>query len=168
MIKVKKLHKNARIPVRKGDVNKSACIDLAVVDVEVVGHDVQVYNHVTTEGIKKQIPYAKGDVVILHTGLAMQLPEGTFGELFPRSSTFRKTGLLMTNSVGIIDNAYCGEEDEWMAMMYATRDGYIELGADYLQFKITENMPSIDIVEVKQMSNESRGGYGSTDKELNV
>lgn len=94
----------------------------------------------------------------------MQLPEGTFGELFPRSSTFRKTGLLMTNSVGIIDNAYCGEQDEWMAMMYATRDGYIELGADYLQFKITENMPSIDIVEVKQLTNESRGGYGSTDE----
>lgn len=163
MIKVKKLFSDAKIPTRKGDVNKSAFIDLAVPVVEVVGQDNTSYHHITSSKTQKQVAYAKGDVVILHTGLAMELPEGTYGVLLPRSSTFRKTGLLMTNSVGIIDHDYCGEHDEWMAMMYATRDGYIELGADYLQFKVTSNMPNIDIVEVKQLTNESRGGYGSTD-----
>ena len=169
MIKVKKLFSDAKIPTRKGDINKSAYIDLAVPVVEIVGQDNTSYNHITSSKTQKQVAYAKGDVVILHTGLAMELPEGTYGALLPRSSTFRKTGLLMTNSVGIIDNAYCGEEDEWMAMMYATRDGYIELGADYLQFRVIENMSSLDIIEVKQLTNESRGGYGSTDNgEVNV
>lgn len=166
MIKVKKIHENAKIPTRKGDLNKSAYIDLAIADVEIVGQDAVSYMHITGNGTKKQIGYAKGDVLILHTGLAMELPKGTYGELLPRSSTFIKTGLIMTNSVGIIDHNYCGDTDEWMAMMYATRDGYITLGEDYLQFRVINNMESHDIEEVLTLGRVSRGGYGSTDKEV--
>ena len=166
MIKVKKLFSDAKIPTRKGDINKSAYIDLAVPVVEIVGQPDTSYSHITSGKTQKHVAYAKGDVVILHTGLAMELPEGTYGELLPRSSTFRKTGLLMTNSVGIIDHDYCGDNDEWMAMMYATRDGYITLGEDYLQFRVMSNMESHDIEEVSTLGQASRGGYGSTDKEV--
>ena len=165
MIKVKKLFSDAKIPTRKGDINKSAYIDLAVPVVEIVGQDNTSYNHITSSKSQKQVAYAKGDVVILHTGSAMELPEGTYGELLPRSSTFRKTGLIMTNSVGIIDHDYCGDTDEWMAMMYATRDGYITLGEDYLQFRVMNNMEAYDIEEVLTLGNADRRGYGSTDKE---
>lgn len=165
MIKVKKIHESAKIPARKGDINKSAYIDLAVAGVEVVGVGSPTYNYIGKEGGTLHVAYAKGDVVILRTGLAIELPEGTYGELLPRSSTFKKTGLLMTNSVGIIDHDYCGDTDEWMAMMYATRDGYIELGQDYLQFRIHSNMGELPIAEVSTLREVSRGGYGSTDKE---
>ena len=53
-----------------------------------------------------------------------------------------------------------------MAMMYATRDGYITLGEDYLQFRVMSNMESHDIEEVSTLGQASRGGYGSTDKEV--
>ena len=72
----------------------------------------------------------------------------------------------MTNSVGIIDHDYCGDTDEWMAMMYATRDGYITLGEDYLQFRVMSNMEAHDIEEVPTLGNADRSGYGSTDKEV--
>lgn len=163
MIKVKKLHKDAKIPKRKGDVNTSAFIDLSTADVLVLGIDNTDYTAVTSTGKVKQVAYAEGDTVILKTGLAIKLPEGTYAELLPRSSTFRKTGLILTNGTGIIDNAYCGEEDEWMAMFYATRDGFLTIGEDYLQFRVVNNMKEYTVEEVEHLESISRGGYGSTD-----
>lgn len=162
MIKVKRIHENAKIPTRKGDINKSAFIDLSVADVEVISKRFGT----TGSNSMGKAYFFKGDIVILHTGLAMELPEGTYGELLPRSSTFKKTGLIMTNSMGIIDHDYCGDTDEWMAMMYATRDGYIEIGQDYLQFRVVGNMENYEIAHAIELGKVSRGGYGSTDKEV--
>lgn len=68
----------------------------------------------------------------------------------------------MTNSKGVIDYNYKGNEDEWMGKFYATRDGYIVLGERYLQFRETDSMPEVEIVEVESLGNTNRGGYGST------
>lgn len=109
------------------------------------------------------IYFNTGNTVMLHLGVAMKMPEGFEGHLLPRSSTYKKTGLLMTNSMGIIDNAYCGDNDEWCAMMYATRNGHIVLGDRYHQFRIMEKCHPITFNEVDSMNCEDRGGYGSTD-----
>lgn len=164
MIKVKKIRENAIIPARQGDVQQSSCIDLTVAEVAINGKEVEHVTQFTkSEAPKKVVCFAKGDIVTLYTGLAMQLPPYTEGWLLPRSSTFKKTGLIQTNSIGMIDNAYCGDNDEWMAVMYATRDGVLELGERYLQFKVMPCMKEHPIEEVLTLGTPNRGGFGSTD-----
>lgn len=111
------------------------------------------------------ITYQKGDILFLGLGIAMELPSGYEAYIVPRSSTFKKTGLLLTNGIGIIDNAYCGDNDEWKAMVIATRDGFINRHDRLFQFRIQKKQPKIEFEEVKILGNKDRGGYGSTDKE---
>ena len=96
------------------------------------------------------ISYKKGDVVIFGLGVAIELPTNCEAEIRPRSSTFKNTGLLLTNSVGTIDESYAGDNDEWQAMFYATRDGYVKRFDRLLQFKVSEKMikPIVEYVEV--------------------
>lgn len=108
--------------------------------------------------------YKKGDTVWVKLGVAIKLPENYEAILAPRSSTFKQTGLIMANSIGIIDNSYCGNNDEWSAMFYATRDGEVEEGQRLVQFRILENQPNIPIIEVENTYSEDRGGYGTTGK----
>lgn len=91
--------------------------------------------------------------------------EGTFIALLPRSSTFRKKGLLLANSLGVIDQDYCGEEDEVKACVYNTREHtvVIEKGEELFQL-LSVNVETPPVVEVEKMSEVSRGGFGSTDK----
>ena len=92
----------------------------------------------------------------------MELPSGYEAEIKPRSGTFKQTGLLLTNSVGCIDESYKGNNDEWLAVFYATRDGYISEFDRLLQFRINEKMPKLVFNEVDVLENEDRSGYGST------
>ena len=108
------------------------------------------------------IRYKKGDILFLGLGVAMELPKGYEAYVVARSSTFKKTGLILTNGQGIIDNAYCGDNDEWKAMVYATRDGIINRHQRLFQFRIQEKMPELNFIEVDELGNKDRGGYGST------
>lgn len=164
MIKVKKIRDNAIIPTRIGGREKSAWIDLHIVAVSVNGELMRPLRLVKQNGdTELVIEYRLGDTVTLHTGLAIELSNYTKeGWILPRSSMFGKTGLLMTNSKGIIDYSYRGNDDEWMAKCYATRDGYIVLGERYLQFREADSMPNIEIQEVEELNAPSRGGYGTT------
>lgn len=112
----------------------------------------------------RSITYKKGDLVKVDFGVAMELPRGYEAHIAPRSSLFQNTGLILTNGVGVIDNAYCGDEDYWGAKFYATRDGLIEEGQRLCQFRIIENQPYIHFREVNHLGNKNRGGYGSTGK----
>ena len=103
-----------------------------------------------------------GDFALIPLGVAMELPEGYEGHLVPRSSTFKKWGILQTNSIGIIDHSYCGDQDEWKMPVYATRDTVIEKGDRICQFRIAANQPALTFIEVESLENESRGGFGST------
>ena len=69
-----------------------------------------------------------GDFALIPLGVSMQLPEGYEARTAPRSSTFKRWGILQANSVGVIDNSYCGTNDEWKLPVYATRDTVIEKG----------------------------------------
>ena len=103
-----------------------------------------------------------GDFALVPLGVSMQLPEGYEARTAPRSSTFRRWGILQANSVGVIDNSYCGTNDEWKLPVYATRDTVIEKGDRICQFRIQKHQPVIRFEETDTLGNENRSGIGST------
>ena len=103
-----------------------------------------------------------GEFTLVPLGVSMQLPEGWEARTAPRSSTFKRWGLLQANSIGVIDNSYCGTNDEWKLPVYATRDTKLEKGDRICQFRIYENQPPIEFEEAEALSEVDRGGFGTT------
>lgn len=103
-------------------------------------------------GMSKMIPL----------GVAIELPHGYEAIMSPRSSTFKKYGIIMTNSIGVIDESYKGDADQWHFPAYALRDCQIQKGERICQFRIIEHQPDVEIVEVDHLGNDNRGGMGST------
>ncbi len=113
------------------------------------------------------------DCEIYHTGLAVEIPEGYVGLIFPRSSN-RKTDSYMTNSVGVIDSGYRGE----ILICFKDRDSSGVLNECYIShaFAYKEGdrvaqliimpYPQIQFNEVNELSDTERGegGHGSTGK----
>ena len=64
--------------------------------------------------------------------------------------------------MGIGDDTFIGDDDEYLAMMYATRNAVVEVGDRLIQIKIEDAMPQYNLVEVEYFGNASRGGYGTT------
>lgn len=104
----------------------------------------------------------KGDFYLIPLGVAMKLPDGYEAHVVPRSSTFKKWGILQTNSFGVIDNSYCGDNDQWYMPVIAVRDTEIRINDRICQFRLIENQPEIQFVEVDALQCEDRGGFGST------
>ena len=102
------------------------------------------------------------EFALIPLGVAMQIPEGYEAILAPRSSTFKKYGILQANSIGVIDESYCGDTDEWMMAVYATREIHIPKGTRICQFRLFEHQPEISFTEVEVLGHEARGGFGST------
>lgn len=103
-----------------------------------------------------------GEFKLIPLGVAMQLPEGYEAHIVPRSSTFKNFGIIQTNSSGVIDQSYAGDNDEWKMPVYATRDTVIHQNDRICQFRIIENQPTISFTEVEHLSNKNRGGFGSS------
>ena len=103
-----------------------------------------------------------GDFKIIPLGVSMKLPDGYEAHLAPRSSTFKNWGILQTNSVGVIDNSYSGDNDVWGMPVYATRNTSIKKGDRICQFRIVKKMDMPGITEVEHLGGEDRGGFGST------
>lgn len=142
-LKFKKLSEKATLPVR---AHKSdAGLDL------------------TTTGISSVINECGQLMLVYHTGLAVEIPDGYVGLLFPRSSIYKKS-LMATNSVGVIDSGYRGEI---MMVLKATTDvvpAVYKEGERFAQLVIVP-IPEIEVVEAEELSESDRGtdGYGSTD-----
>ena len=120
----------------------------------------------TVNGLRKKknvIRFAPGDIVVVHLGFAMDIGKGYEGYILPRSSTFKNTGLLLTNSMGLVDDTYCGDGDEWLAMFYATRYGAFKIGDRLVQISIKKSTV-VDMEDVDELGNPDRGGYGSTNR----
>lgn len=115
--------------------------------------------------IEQEVSYIAGDELKVALGVAMEIPKGFEAHVVPRSSTYKNYGVIQTNGVGIIDNSYCGDEDEWFLPLYALRDGEIHQGDRVCQFRIVESMPQVKITKVESLGNANRGGHGSTGKE---
>lgn len=115
----------------------------------------------------------EGERAMIPLGFALELPSGWEGHLAPRSSTFKTWGIIQTNSLGIVDSSYIGDNDQWHMPVFClqgkneengVKGTFIERGDKIAQFRIMEVMPAIEFEEVETFGNEDRGGFGSTGK----
>lgn len=104
----------------------------------------------------------QGQSAIIPLGVGMKLPQGYEAHVVPRSSTFKTWGILQTNGMGVIDYAYCGNEDQWGMPVLAMRDTKIHKGDRICQFRIFQKMEEIAFEEVEVLDLQNRGGFGST------
>lgn len=102
-----------------------------------------------------------GDSIKIAHGFALELPKGHEAILQPRSSLFKKTGLVFVSS-GVIDEGYAGDTDEWFSVWYATEDIELYYDQRIAQFRIQEKQPELKFEFVESLGNEARGGHGST------
>ena len=105
-----------------------------------------------------------GEHKIIPLGVAMKLPAGYEAHVVPRSSTFKNYGIIQANSMGIIDESYCGSGDQWYFSAYATRDTVVNVNDRICQFRIMEHQPRIVFEEREELEAVDRGGFGSTGK----
>ena len=124
---------------------------------------------------REEVILDKNDFALVPLGFAMQLPKGYEAHLAPRSSTFEKWGITQTNGVGVIDESYCGDGDEWKMSVYCletrhtmdTKNGTVQRtiirkGDKIGQFRLMKKMEEVKFTEVASLGNEDRGGFGST------
>lgn len=104
----------------------------------------------------------QGEYRLIDLGFAMELPQGYEALIIPRSSTFKNYGILFVNSIGLIDNSYCGDNDYWKFPALAMRDTVIQKGDRICQFRIQKSMENIFIEIVDSLGNPDRQGIGST------
>lgn len=104
----------------------------------------------------------KDEYRLIPLGVCMELPKGYEAIVAPRSSTPSKFGIICANSIGVIDNDYCGDNDEWKFPAIAIRDTFIKAGDRICQFRVQENQPEIEFMPTDILGNEDRGGIGST------
>ena len=112
----------------------------------------------------EDVAIKKGEYHLIRLGVGMILPDGYEAHIVPRSSTPSKFGIVCANSMGIIDNSYSGDADEWMFPAVALRDTVIMKNDRICQFRIVKNQPEIVFDEVDHLGENSRGGIGSTGK----
>ena len=108
-------------------------------------------------------------------GIISQLPKGYEAWILPRSSTYSKYFITQVNSMGVIDSSYCGKNDIWKMNVKAHKDVFIPKGKRIAQFRIQLSQKAtfwkklkwffssgIKIVQIDKITEESRGGFGST------
>ncbi|MBR6709573.1 MAG: deoxyuridine 5'-triphosphate nucleotidohydrolase [Clostridia bacterium] len=110
----------------------------------------------------EEVSLSAGEFKIISLGVSMRLPEGYEAHLVPRSSTFKKWGIIQVNHMGVIDNSYSGDGDVWGMPVLAMRDTVIHKNDRICQFRIVERMPSVSFREVDRLEGPDRGGFGST------
>lgn len=114
------------------------------------------------------------DTKLFSLGIAMELPKGFEAQVLPRSST-PKMGIIQPNSEAVIDNIYKGNNDIWRFWATALRDTTIHKGDRICQFRIQLSQKAtmwqklkwlfssgIELVEVDDLGDNNRGGFGST------
>ncbi|WP_333647721.1 dUTP diphosphatase [Lacrimispora sp.] len=113
----------------------------------------------------EEIEMKAGDFKLIPLGVAMELPAGYEAHVVPRSSTFKNYGIIQTNSMGVIDETYCGDNDQWFFPAYALRDTVIHINDRICQFRIMAHQPALCFEETKVLGHQDRGGHGSTGKQ---
>lgn len=112
--------------------------------------------------LAETITLKKGEYQLLSLGVSIQLPKGYEALVAPRSSTFKNYGILLANSIGIIDETYCGDDDIWRFPALATKDITIPADTRIAQFRILKHQPKIEFILADKLNNSNRGGIGST------
>ncbi|WP_079709741.1 dUTP diphosphatase [Paraliobacillus ryukyuensis] len=110
----------------------------------------------------EDVKLCKDEFKLIPLGVAMELPDGYEAHIVPRSSTFKKWGIIETNSMGVVDESYKGDNDQWLFPAYAMRDTEIKKNDRICQFRIMKKMENVDLIEVEALNNKDRNGFGST------
>lgn len=105
---------------------------------------------------------SKGEFRLIPLGVAMELPKGYEAHIVPRSSTFKNYGIIQTNHMGVVDESYCGDDDQWYMPVLAVRDTVIHVNDRICQFRLMEHQPPVHFQETGRLGNQARGGFGST------
>ena len=126
---------------------------------------------------EENLNLTKGKYGLLSLGISMKIPKGFEVLVAPRSSTFNNFGVILTNSLGIIDSSYSGTNDIWKFSYFSLKKGRIKKGDRICQFKIQLSQKAtlfqklqwlffgkIKFVYVDKLDNKNRGGFGSTGK----
>lgn len=172
-IKVKRLNKSLELPkiIKKGE-----WIDLRAshsVTLEAPQAGTLKIHKVNGENVShRDVTFYPA---LIGLGIAARLPEGFEAVVLPRSGTFKNFGVTLANSQGVIDNSYSGNNDEWRFNAIPFKDGVINEGDRICQFRIQLSQKAtvwqklkwllssgIKIVEVESLSDQDRGGFGST------
>jgi dUTP pyrophosphatase len=104
-----------------------------------------------------------GQIVLVRTGLVIEVPAGYFLGIFARSSTPLKRGLLVANGVGVVDPDYSGPTDEVMVqVLNFTRLEVAIRRGDRLAQGIVLPAPRVSWEEVQDLRQLARGGFGAT------
>ena len=103
-----------------------------------------------------------GEFKLIPLGVAMKLPKGYEAHVVPRSSTYKNFYIIQTNHQAVIDESYCGDNDQWVFPAYALKDTVININDRICQFRIIKKQPEISFEEVNTLGNKDRGGLGST------
>ena len=173
-IKVRRIKGNQEIKI----IDKGDWIDLAVAsDITLKGPIAETLHRKKGEDdvVNKFRSVTFPEAVNIPLGVAMQLPKGYEAIIVPRSSTYKKYGIICVNSLGVIDYTYSGNDDEWKFPALAMRDTKIKEGTRICQFKIQLSQKAtmwqkinwllaskIEIEYVDHLSNVNRGGFGIT------
>lgn len=112
--------------------------------------------------LAETVTLKKGEYQLLSLGVSIKLPKGYEALVASRSSTFKNYGIIMANSIGIIDETYCGTNDIWRFPALATKDITIPADTRIAQFRIIKHQPKIEFIIADKLSNSNRGGIGST------
>lgn len=113
----------------------------------------------------QEVELKAGEFRLIPLGVAMELPKGYEAHVIPRSSTFKNFGVLQANSMGLIDESYCGDHDQWYFPALAMRDTVIHVNDRICQFRIMKHQPEIEFVETEHLTGNDRGGFGSTGRQ---
>lgn len=131
----------------------------------------------TKDGVRDSFREINNNYQLIPLGVAIQLPKGYEAIIAPRSSTFKYYKSISANSIGIIDNSYCGNEDQWYLPIIPFSNITIEEGERVCQFRIQLSQKAtiwqkikwlfsngIELEYVEQLNNINRQGIGSTGK----
>ena len=110
----------------------------------------------------KDVHLTPGSYGIIPLGISMKLPEGYEAHIVPRSSTFKRWGIIQSNHMGVIDNSYSGDGDIWGMPYYSFGTADIHKNDRICQFRIVKKMPPVEFIEVDHLDGADRGGFGST------
>ena len=110
----------------------------------------------------EEVTMEAGEFRLIPLGVAMELPDGYEAHVVPRSSTYKNYSVIQANHMGVIDNSYCGDDDQWMFPAIAFQDTNIPKGTRICQFRIVEKQPPVQFETVAHLTGPNRGGFGST------
>ena len=114
----------------------------------------------------EEVVLSQFEFAIISLGVSMKLPEGCEANIVPRSSTYKHWGIIQTNSFGVIDNSYSGDDDVWGFPCVKLSEGEVVIpaGTRLCQFRINKQMENISFREANTLDSVSRKGFGSSGK----